>query len=70
MTTVPTGPDERRERFERLVDDVLAPLQRYLRRRASVEVAEDALADTLLVLWRRDDDRQDADSSHIARRRR
>ena len=53
MTTVPAGPDPRRARFERLVDDVLAPLQRYLRRRATPEVAEDALADTLLVLWRR-----------------
>jgi RNA polymerase sigma-70 factor (ECF subfamily) len=53
VTTASTPPDARRARFERLVDDVLAPLQRYLRRRASPEVADDALADTLLVLWRR-----------------
>lgn len=56
MTTVPGLPlerDQRRDRFERLVGDVLAPLQRYLRRRAEVAVADDALADALLVLWRR-----------------
>jgi RNA polymerase sigma-70 factor (ECF subfamily) len=56
VTTVPTSPDARRARFERVVGDVLVPLQRYLRRRAPLEVAEDALADTLLVLWRRLDE--------------
>jgi RNA polymerase sigma-70 factor, ECF subfamily len=56
VTTVPTAPDPRRVRFEGLVGEVLAPLQRYLRRRATNEVAQDALADTLLVLWRRLDD--------------
>jgi RNA polymerase sigma-70 factor (ECF subfamily) len=32
------------------------PLQRYLRRRCSPDVADDVLGDVLLVLWRRLDD--------------
>jgi RNA polymerase sigma-70 factor (ECF subfamily) len=60
VTTVPAAPDPRRVRFEGLVGEVLAPLQRYLRRRVAAEVAEDALADTLLVLWRRLDAVPDA----------
>jgi RNA polymerase sigma-70 factor (ECF subfamily) len=47
---------ERRERFERVAAAVYEPLQRYLRRRAPTDDAADALADTLLVLWRRLDD--------------
>jgi RNA polymerase sigma-70 factor, ECF subfamily len=47
---------ERRRRFERLVTDVYAPLQRYLLRRADPTGAEDVLGDVLLVLWRRLDD--------------
>jgi RNA polymerase sigma-70 factor (ECF subfamily) len=56
VTTGPIPPDARRARFEGLVGDVLVPLQRYLRRRAGATVADDVLADTLLVLWRRLDD--------------
>jgi len=48
--------DDRRERFEALSAVVWEPLQRYLRRRCSPDVAEDVLADVLLVLWRRLDD--------------
>ena len=47
---------ERRRRFERLVTDVYAPLQRYLLRRSDPDSADDVLADVLLVLWRRLDD--------------
>jgi RNA polymerase sigma-70 factor (ECF subfamily) len=47
---------ERRERFERVAGEVSEPLQRYLRRRAPAADAADALADTLLVVWRRLDD--------------
>ena len=36
--------------------EVYEPLQRYLRRRAHADDAADALADTLLVVWRRLDD--------------
>lgn len=46
----------RRQRFEALAAEVWEPLQRYLRRRADPEVAQDLLADVLLVLWRRLDD--------------
>ncbi|MGQ0630291.1 MAG: RNA polymerase sigma factor [Sporichthyaceae bacterium] len=49
-------PDPRRESFERLVGEVYEPLQRFLRRRSDAATAEDVLADTLLVLWRRVDD--------------
>ena len=48
--------DDRRLRFERLAAAVYEPLQRYIRRRAGASLVDDALADTLLVLWRRLDD--------------
>lgn len=47
---------QRRARFEALAEEVLEPLRRYLARRASGAVADDALSDALLVLWRRLDD--------------
>lgn len=47
---------ERRDRFERVAAAVYEPLQRYLHRRAQAADAADALADTLLVVWRRLDD--------------
>lgn len=47
---------QRRERFELLAAEVFGPLQRYLRRRAAADEAEEAFADTLLALWRRLDD--------------
>jgi len=47
---------ERRRRFERLVTEVYAPVQRYLLRRTDPAGADDVLGDVLLVLWRRLDD--------------
>jgi RNA polymerase sigma-70 factor (ECF subfamily) len=47
---------ERRDRFEHVAAAVYEPLQRYLRRRAQTADAADALADTLLIVWRRLDD--------------
>jgi RNA polymerase sigma-70 factor (ECF subfamily) len=48
--------DDRRQRYEQLAAQVWDPLQRYLRRRCSSDVADDVLGDVLLVLWRRLDD--------------
>ena len=46
----------RQERFRQAADAVHEPVFRFVRRRASPEVADDVLTDTLLVLWRRLDD--------------
>lgn len=46
----------RRAAFERVVEEVYEPLQRYLRRRSAPEDADELLDDVLLVLWRRLDD--------------
>jgi RNA polymerase sigma-70 factor (ECF subfamily) len=54
MTTI--DPTDRRARFEALVEAVYEPLQRYARRRCDPQLAEDVVADALLVLWRRLDD--------------
>lgn len=43
-------------RFEALAQRVGDPLRRYLTRRCDAATAEDVLADTLLVLWRRLDE--------------
>jgi RNA polymerase sigma factor (sigma-70 family) len=48
--------EDRRALFEDLVAKVSDPVQRYLLRRASRDVADDVLGDVLLVLWRRLDD--------------
>ena len=48
--------EDRRGLFEDLVAEVSDPVQRYLLRRASRDVADDVLGDVLLVLWRRLDD--------------
>jgi RNA polymerase sigma-70 factor (ECF subfamily) len=42
-----------RAHFESLASEVYEPLQRYLRRRATLEDAEELLDDVLLVMWRR-----------------
>jgi RNA polymerase sigma-70 factor (ECF subfamily) len=42
-----------RRHFEEACAVVYEPLQRYLRRRASAEDAEEALDDVLLAIWRR-----------------
>lgn len=54
-------PDEaddaaRRARFEDLAPGLVEPLRRFLVRRTDAATAEDVLADTLLVCWRRLDD--------------
>jgi len=47
---------ERRARFEALAREVVEPLRRFLARRAPSSLADDALSDALLVLWRRLDE--------------
>ena len=51
-----TADDTRRARFETLAADVVEPLRRYLARRTDPDTADDVLADTLLVCWRRLED--------------
>lgn len=46
----------RRERFERLAEEVYEPLQRYARRRADADSVDDIVSDTMLTLWRRLED--------------
>lgn len=46
----------RRARFETLFRQVYQPLQSYVARRVAAEAVDDAVADTLLVLWRRLED--------------
>lgn len=48
--------DDRELRFEQLARAVVEPLRRYVVRRSGPDLADDVLADTLLVLWRRLDD--------------
>lgn len=50
------GPAEREQHFESLVTALVDPLRRFLARRTDPDTAEDVLADTLLVVWRRLDD--------------
>jgi RNA polymerase sigma-70 factor (ECF subfamily) len=45
--------EERRARFEALVDLVGEPLRRYTVRRLGPDAADDALAEVFVVLWRR-----------------
>lgn len=55
--SVPMTSDyERRIHFEAIAAEVFEPVQRFLRRRASVDDADEALSDTLLTIWRRLDD--------------
>ena len=54
---MPDAPDAaRRARFESVASTVLEPVRRFLLRRTDADTAEDALADTLLVCWRRLDE--------------
>ncbi|MBJ7357371.1 RNA polymerase sigma factor [Nocardioides sp.] len=48
--------DARRSRFEAVAALVVEPVRRFLARRTDPDTADDVLADTLLVLWRRLDD--------------
>ncbi len=45
--------DSRRERFEEVAPGLIEPLRRFLARRTDAATAEDVLAETLLVCWRR-----------------
>jgi len=45
--------DEARERFEALAAEVVEPVRRFLMRRTDPDTADDVLAETLLVCWRR-----------------
>ncbi|MCB1246289.1 MAG: sigma-70 family RNA polymerase sigma factor [Acidimicrobiia bacterium] len=47
---------DRRTRFESIVVEVAEPVQRFLRRRANADDADDAYSETLLAIWRRLDD--------------
>ena len=47
------SPDEARQRFEALAAEVVEPVRRFLARRTDPDTAEDVLAETLLVCWRR-----------------
>jgi len=51
--------DARRERFEALAPSLVDPLRRYLARRTDPATADDVLAETLLVCWRRLDELPD-----------
>jgi RNA polymerase sigma-70 factor (ECF subfamily) len=46
-------PDDARQRFEALAADVVEPVRRFLARRTDPDTADDVLAETLLVCWRR-----------------
>jgi RNA polymerase sigma-70 factor (ECF subfamily) len=57
LADVVTGNDAlRRERFEEVAALVTEPVRRFLARRTDADTADDVLADTLLVCWRRLDD--------------
>lgn len=45
--------DGRRDRFEEIAPTLIEPVRRFLARRTDPDTAEDVLADTLLVCWRR-----------------
>ena len=45
--------ESRRDRFEQVAPTLIEPVRRYLARRTDPETAEDVLAETLLVCWRR-----------------
>lgn len=46
----------RRARFEAIAPGLIDPLRRFLARRSDAATADDALGDTLVVLWRRLDE--------------
>jgi RNA polymerase sigma-70 factor, ECF subfamily len=51
--------DVRRERFESVAPALVDPLRRYLARRTDPATADDVVAETLLVCWRRLDELPD-----------
>ena len=48
--------ESRRDRFEEAAPGLIEPLRRFLARRTDPATAEDVLAETLLVCWRRVDE--------------
>ena len=48
-----------RTRFEEIAREILEPLRRFLARRTDAATADDVLAETLLVCWRRYDELPD-----------
>jgi RNA polymerase sigma-70 factor (ECF subfamily) len=48
--------DARQQLFEQIAAEVADPIRRYALRRTDPDTADDVLADTLLVVWRRLDD--------------
>ena len=54
-----TADDGARERFEALAAEVVEPVRRFLARRTDRDTADDVLAETLLVCWRRLDELPD-----------
>ena len=48
--------EPRQARFESVAAEVVEPLRRFLARRTDTATADDVLADTLLVCWRRIDE--------------
>ena len=52
----PGEADDRRARFEAVAREVVDPLRRFLARRTDEATADDVLAETLLVCWRRFDE--------------
>ena len=53
----------KRERFELVAALVTEPVRRFLARRTDADTADDVLAETLLVCWRRLDDVPDGDEA-------
>ena len=51
--------ESRRDRFEEVAPTLIEPVRRYLARRTDPATAEDVLAETLLVCWRRAEDLPD-----------
>lgn len=51
-----TEPSSRSDRFTALAERVAEPLRRYAVRRTDPDTAQDVVAETMLVLWRRLDD--------------
>lgn len=48
--------ESRRDRFEEIAPTLIEPLRRFLARRTDPTTADDVLAETLLVCWRRAED--------------
>ncbi|GEP36449.1 DNA-directed RNA polymerase sigma-70 factor [Nocardioides psychrotolerans] len=60
MADEETSAAERRARFEALAPELVESLRRFLARRTDTATADDVLAETLLVCWRRLDEVPDA----------